>query len=78
MESIVKEIFHLRGGSECDTTVMYMYSRLFIFPRSSSSPSTNNEKVIVIVVDSQSLIDHKTTMALTASIFGLAALLISY
>ena len=59
MESIVKEIFHLRGGSEYDTTVMYMWSHLFIFPRSSSSPSTNDEKLTVIVLDSQGLIIHK-------------------
>ena len=47
-------------------------------PRSLSSSSMNSEKVTVILVDSQGMFDHETTMVLTDFIFGLTMFLISY
>ena len=82
IESIGKDGFHWRGGAERDTTGIYMWSHPFILPRSSSSSSTNGEKVAVILVDSQGMFDHETPMSLNdsifGSIFGLATLLSSY
>ena len=78
MESIAKQGFHLRGGAERDSIGIYMWRYLFILPRFSSFSSTNGDKVTVILVDSQDMFDYETIMALIASIFGLAMLLVSY
>ena len=79
MESIGKEGFHWRGRAKNDSTSIHMWIHPFIFPRYSSSSTTNGEKLTVILVDSrQGVFEYETAIELTASIFGLDTLLISY
>ena len=59
--------FHWRGGSERNTTGIWMWSKPYIL---------NN--IAVLLVDTQGMFDHETTMGLTAAIFGLSTLLSSY
>lgn len=44
----------------------------------SSTKEADDENIAVLLVDTQGMFDHETTMALTASIFGLSTLLSSY
>ena len=78
LESIGKEGFHWRGGAKRELIGTYMWIHRFIFLRSSFSPSMNDEKLTVTLVDSQGMFDYETTMTLTSSIFSWATLLISY
>jgi atlastin len=65
--------FDWRGGKERNTTGMWMWSDPYFLPR----PSTGDQ-VAVLLVDTQGMFDHETTVGLTAAIFGLSTLLSSY
>ena len=71
-ESLGKEGFDWKAGSERNTTGIWMWSHPFFLERGRDEP------LAVLVVDTQGMFDHETTMALTASIFGLSTLLSSY
>jgi len=64
--------FDWRGGKERNTTGMWMWSDPYFLPRSGG------DEVAVILMDTQGMFDHETTVGLTASIFGLSTLLSSY
>ena len=63
--------FDWRGGKERNTTGMWMWSEPYFLPR-------GEETVAVLLVDTQGMFDHETTVGLTAAIFGLSTLLSSY
>jgi len=63
--------FHWKAGTERDTTGIWMWSDPHIIKR-------NGEELAVLLVDTQGMFDHETTMSLTASIFGFSTLLSSY
>jgi atlastin len=65
--------FDWRGGKERNTTGMWMWNEPYFLPR----PSRGDE-VAVLLVDTQGMFDHETTVGLTAAIFGLSTLLSSY
>lgn len=64
--------FRWRGGAERETTGIWMYSQPF------SVQLTSGETISVLLVDTQGMFDHETTMDLTAAIFGLSTLLSSH
>jgi atlastin len=64
--------FDWRGGTNRNTTGIWMWSDPYFLPRSSG------EEVAVLLVDTQGMFDHETTMGLTTAIFGLSTLLSSY
>jgi len=64
--------FDWRGGTERNTTGMWMWSEPYFLPRE------NGEDVAILLVDTQGMFDHETTVGLTAAIFGLSTLLSSY
>jgi len=64
--------FDWRGGKERNTTGMWMWSDPYFLPRSSG------DDVAILLVDTQGMFDHETTVGLTAAIFGLSTLLSSY
>jgi atlastin len=66
--------FDWRGGKERNTTGMWMWSDPYFLPRDKD----NNESIAVLLVDTQGMFDHETTVGLTAAIFGLSTLLSSY
>ena len=71
IESIENHAFHWRGGSERNTTGIWMWSHPYFVKK-------GDENMAVLIVDSQGMFDNETTMSLTASIFGLSTLLSSY
>lgn len=71
IESIENDAFHWRGGSERNTTGIWMWSHPYFVKK-------GDENLAVLIVDSQGMFDNETTMSLTASIFGLSTLLSSY
>jgi len=71
IESIQNDAFHWRGGSDRDTTGIWMWSEPHFVKK-------GNEEMAILLVDSQGMFDNETTMSLTASIFGLSTLLSSY
>lgn len=73
-ESLGNDGFNWRGGAERNTTGIWIWSKPFILPRNENS----TEKIALILVDTQGMFDHETTMGLTAAIFGLSTLLSSY
>jgi len=64
--------FDWRGGKERNTTGMWMWSDPYFLKRSSG------DEVAILLVDTQGMFDHETTVGLTAAIFGLSTLLSSY
>ena len=64
--------FDWRGGKERNTTGMWMWSDPYFLERSSG------DEVAILLVDTQGMFDHETTVGLTAAIFGLSTLLSSY
>mmetsp|Transcript_5241 Transcript_5241/g.14868 ORF Transcript_5241/g.14868 Transcript_5241/m.14868 type:complete len:577 (-) Transcript_5241:128-1858(-) len=69
--------FDWRGGAERNTTGIWIWNEPHYLRR--ANPETGEEEdVAVILVDTQGMFDNETTMALTASIFGLSTLLSSY
>jgi atlastin len=65
--------FDWRGGSERNTTGIWIWSHPHVIVNEKTG-----EQLAVLLVDTQGMFDHETTMALTASIFGLSTLLSSY
>lgn len=65
--------FHWRGGAERNTTGIWMWSDAFFV-----NDDDDKDPLAVLLVDTQGMFDHDTTMDLTASIFGLSTLLSSY
>lgn len=74
IESIGNNGFDWRGGAERNTTGIWMWSKPYFLPRKDNQ----SEKLAVLLVDTQGMFDHETTMGLTAAIFGLSTLLSSY
>lgn len=70
--------FHWRGGADRNTTGIWMWSEPFFVHPKEGPDSRTKEPIAVILVDTQGMFDHETTMGLTASIFGLSTLLSSY
>ena len=64
--------FDWRGGKERNTTGMWMWSDPYFLPRAAG------DDVAILLVDTQGMFDHETTVGLTAAIFGLSTLLSSY
>jgi atlastin len=64
--------FDWRGGTQRNTTGMWMWSDPYFLSRD------NGEEVAILLVDTQGMFDHETTVGLTAAIFGLSTLLSSY
>jgi len=64
--------FHWRGGSDRNTTGIWMWSEPFFVEESGEEP------MALVLVDTQGMFDHETTMGLTAAIFGLSTLLSSF
>lgn len=75
-DSLGKDGFHWRGGAERNTTGIWMWSQPYFMERKLDDGST--EEIAVVLVDTQGMFDHETTMGLTAAIFGLSTLLSSY
>ena len=71
LDSLGNEAFHWKAGSERDTTGIWMWSHPVMLEQ-------RGEKLAVLLVDTQGMFDHETTMSLTASIFGFSTLLSSY
>jgi atlastin len=71
IDSLGNDAFHWSGGSDRNTTGIWMWSQPHFITRGT-------ESIAVLLVDSQGMFDNETTMALTASIFGLSTLLSSY
>jgi len=65
--------FDWKGGTERNTAGIWMWNRPFFI-----TPSGSDQPIAVLLVDTQGMFDHETTMALTASIFGFSTLLSSY
>ena len=63
----VAPAFEWKAGSERHTTGVWMWSEPLQYKGTT-----------ILLVDTQGMFDHETTMALTASIFGLSTLLSSY
>ncbi len=75
--SLGQQGFDWRGGAERNTTGIWIWSKPYILPR--TNPKTGKEEdIAVLLVDTQGMFDHETTMGLTAAIFGLSTLLSSY
>lgn len=72
VESLGNEGFNWRGGSERNTTGIWIWSEPQFFQKESG------EHIAVLLVDTQGMFDNETTMGLTASIFGLSTLFSSY
>jgi len=75
-DSLGNDGFDWRGGAERNTTGIWMWSTPHILPRKNKEGKM--EKIAVLLVDTQGMFDHDTTMGLTAAIFGLSTLLSSY
>jgi len=73
-DSLGNDGFSWRGGAERNTTGIWMWSEPHILP----SKKGTDEKMAVLLVDTQGMFDHETTMGLTAAIFGLSTLLSSH
>jgi atlastin len=66
-DSLGKDGFSWKGGAERNTTGIWMWSEPFLL----------RDDLAVLLIDTQGMFDHDTTMELTASIFGLSTLLSS-
>lgn len=71
-QSVGKDGFDWRAGSERNTTGIWMWSEPHL------TQSASGEPLAVLLVDTQGMFDHETNMALTAAIFGFSTLLSSY
>jgi atlastin len=71
-QSLGNRGFNWRGGADRNTTGIWMWSEPHFVKKKSG------ENVAILLVDTQGMFDHESTMALTASIFGLSTLLSSY
>jgi atlastin len=67
--SLGNDGFEWKAGSERNTTGIWMWSEAHL---------NSQAKVATLLVDTQGMFDHETTMNLTASIFGFSTLFSSY
>lgn len=67
-KSLGNKGFEWKAGSERNTTGIWMWSQAFL---------SDTDNVATLLVDTQGMFDHETTMNLTASIFGFSTLLSS-
>ena len=67
--------FKWRAGNDRQTLGIWLWNKPFILPLPGSS---GEEKVAVLLMDTQGLFDTLTNTALTAQIFGLSTLISSY
>ena len=65
--------FNWRGGKERTTTGIWMYGKPFI-----QIDKKTNEKIPILIMDTQGMFDFHTSKELTAAIFGLSTLISSY
>jgi atlastin len=72
IESLGNEGFEWKAGSDRNTTGIWMWSHPHFIETGKEHPTA------VLLVDTQGMFDHETTMSLTASIFGFSTLLSSY
>jgi len=72
-DSLGNDGFDWRGGSERNTTGIWMWSHPHILSTKDSS-----QPLAVLLVDTQGMFDNETTMKLATSIFGFSTLLSSY
>lgn len=68
--------FHWRGGMEKCTQGIWLWSEPFVIGR--KTPDGNNEKIAVLLLDSQGAFDSQMTKEQSATIFGLTAVLSSH
>jgi atlastin len=68
LDSIGNSGFDWRAGSDRNTTGIWIWSE----------PYQISKNKVVLLVDTQGMFDHETTMALTTNIFGFSTLLSSY
>jgi atlastin len=68
LESIGNNGFEWKAGSDRNTTGIWMWSPPYVI-------SSNK---VVLLIDTQGMFDHETTMTLTTNIFGFSTLLSSY
>jgi atlastin len=71
-QSLGNDGFDWRAGAERNTTGIWMWSHPHMIEQADGEP------LAVILVDTQGMFDHETSVALTASIFGFSTLLSSY
>jgi len=76
LDSLGNDGFDWRGGADRNTTGIWMWSTPHVLPRKNDDGT--KEDIAVLLVDTQGMFDHETTMGLTAAIFGLSTLLSSY
>lgn len=67
-QSLGNDGFDWKAGAERNTTGIWMWSEPYMI----------HKNMAVLLIDTQGMFDHETTMALTASIFGFSTLLSSY
>jgi atlastin len=67
-QSIGNDGFDWKAGAERNTTGIWIWSEPYMI----------TDDKAVLLIDTQGMFDHETTMALTASIFGISTLLSSY
>jgi len=67
-QSVGNDGFEWKAGAERNTTGIWMWSEPFVMHNGTA----------VLLIDTQGMFDHETTMSLTASIFGFSTLLSSY
>lgn len=68
-QSLGNDGFDWRSGAKRNTTGIWMWNRPHLLAE---------QKLAVLLMDTQGMFDNETTMALTASIFGFSTLLSSY
>jgi Guanylate-binding protein, N-terminal domain len=73
--SLGNDGFDWKAGSERNTTGIWMWSQPYFIQRNNGD---NQKPLAVLLVDTQGMFDHETTMSLTASIFGFSTLLSSF
>lgn len=66
--------FQWRGGEQRQTTGIWMWSEPFL----RATKASGNEKMAILLMDTQGMFDNETTMTLTAQIFGLSTLVSSF
>lgn len=65
--------FKWRGGSDRQTTGIWMWSEPFM-----RFSAIEGKEIAVLLVDTQGMFDNETTMSLTSCIFGLSTMISSY
>ena len=88
MNTIGNDGFHWQAGADRNTTGIWMWSQPFIIrdpmsPQTDTTTTTTTHNAtqkhkVVLLMDTQGMYDHETTMTLTTNIFGFSTLLSSY